>query len=161
MSAEEKSEQKVDKSYVMAGSLIGAGLGFISSSDAAKSAIKKAGQSEVAKSVGFQLRRTVQDLVIEQVSSNFKNSISSYLDSKGASIPDEILEKGKQSLLNKVQGSNAEQSSEDESAEQEDDQQESSSDEESEAQSKENQELNERMDRLEEMISKLVDSSDK
>lgn len=154
MGNEENSDQNSEKNYVLTGSLIGAGIGFLSSSQASKSLLKKVAQSEAAKTLAAEARNTVQDIVMEQVTSNFKNSISSYFDpnANSGSLPEKLMEAGKNSLMKGIGGDSSEEGSSNES---------SKDKEELEKMKKENEELNDRLDRMEEMLSKFVDSQNK
>lgn len=156
MANEEKSDQAAEKSYVLAGSLIGASIGFLSKNQASRSLLKKVGQSEAARTLASQARMTVQDIVMEQLTTNLKSSVTSYLDPRegAGSLPEKLMEAGKNSFMKSIgsDGSSSSSSSDSDSSEES---------EELERMKKENEELNDRLNRMEEMLSKFVDSQNK
>ncbi|WP_147804073.1 hypothetical protein [Alkalicoccus halolimnae] len=146
---ESKSEFTFDKNYVLAGSAIGAGIGYLSSSrnrTASGGVLKKVLQSEAARSLSFQIGRTVQDIVLDQVRSNLQEQVTSYLEPKqiGSVVSKKLIDAGKEKF-----SSGSKESKETSSA----------GSDELEKVKKENEELKERLEKMENMLNKLSDSS--
>jgi tetrahydromethanopterin S-methyltransferase subunit G len=145
---ESKSEFTFDRNYVIAGSAIGAGIGYLSSSrnrTASGGVLKKVLQSEAARSLSFQIGRTVQDIVLDQVRSNLQEQVTSYLEPKqiGSVVSKKLIDAGKEKFSG---GKDSNETS-------------SAGSDELEKVKKENDELKERLEKMENMLNKLSDSS--
>ncbi|WP_096155010.1 MULTISPECIES: GvpT/GvpP family gas vesicle accessory protein [Bacillus] len=147
MTVKEKEEQNEDKnnkddmnqSYNLAiiGGVVGAGIGLLSSPNTSKKVWKSLSESEVMKVFGNQLKRSAQEILAEQAQKSIKQFASGYV-SKNVS---ELLNPSKK-----------------EEKDESDDKNESS---EIQEMKQDNEKLNERLDKIESMLNKLVDSNSK
>lgn len=122
------------------GGVMGAGIGLLSSPGTSKKVMKSLGESEMVKIAGKELKRTAQEVITEQALNGLRQSATGYL-SKGVS-------KAPALLGGKMKGGSKKE--------------ENSADEEQSSQYEEikedNKNLNERLDRIESMLSNLVES---
>lgn len=119
------------------GGVMGAGIGLLSSPGTSKKMMKSLGESEFVRIAGQELRKTAQDLLKEQAVNGLKQTASGYL-SKGL-LPSFSLSKNNDT-------ENEKDSSEDEQLAQ------------YEEIKEDNKNLNDRLERIENMLSNLVES---
>ncbi|TDL31902.1 gas vesicle protein GvpP [Jeotgalibacillus sp. S-D1] len=141
-----KSEEKTgggsssSMNLAILGGVMGAGIGLLSSPGTSKKVLKSLGESEMMRIAGKELKRTAQEVITEQALNGLRQSATGYL-SKGAMKAPGLLGA-------KLKGdSNKEENSADE-------EQSSQYDEIKE----DNKNLNERLERIESMLSNLVES---
>ncbi|MDV2684668.1 GvpT/GvpP family gas vesicle accessory protein [Alkalihalophilus lindianensis] len=137
---DENTESKNDQSHSMnlaiIGGVVGAGIGLLSSPGTSKKVMKSLGESEVMRSAGKELKRTAQEIITEQALSSLRQTASGYMNGGGLLSPKK---------KNNEQEDSNESSNEDNSSEYEEIKE-------------DNKQLNDRLERIEEMLSNLVDS---
>ncbi|PYZ94626.1 gas vesicle protein GvpP [Salipaludibacillus keqinensis] len=160
---EEQQNEQSSLNYVLIGSALGAGAGLLSSSDKGKKVLRTVATSQVMKMVGSELTKSVQDMVTEQAVGSVKKSISSYIQKAENKIPLPIPNKVTEKLEEKIglnendEDEETTSEAEEEAAPTEEEYEESSSEDYDELK-EENKNLNERLDKIEEMLTKLADS---
>jgi gas vesicle protein len=148
---EEKNNQRETKdggrsamnvNYAIIGGVVGAGVGLLSHPGTGKKVVGSLGKSEVVRMAGNELRRSAQEFITEQALITLRQTATGYMSK---------YENGKLLPFNKKK--------EDETAEQEQEEASSSvQNDEIEEIKEENKNLNERLERIEEMLSSLVES---
>ncbi|MET3508044.1 GvpT/GvpP family gas vesicle accessory protein [Halalkalibacter oceani] len=148
MTTKEKSEQSTDKNnqtnslnLALIGGVVGAGIGLLSSPGTSKKVMKSLSESEVMRSAGKELKRTAQEIVMEQAINSFRQTASEYM-SGGGFLPKKRNEQ--------------QEDQQDKSKEEESSQEQSSS--EYDEIKEENKQLSDRLERIEEMLKNLVES---
>ncbi|SFE92634.1 YtxH domain-containing protein [Alteribacillus iranensis] len=74
------SEKGTLRNYVIAGSLVGGSIGYLSSGESGKKIVQKISESKAAQEAGIQLRQTVQEIAIEQLTNGLRTSINGYMN---------------------------------------------------------------------------------
>ncbi|WP_280768087.1 YtxH domain-containing protein [Salipaludibacillus daqingensis] len=169
MTTEEKNEQNGDTlNYLLIGSAVGAGVGLLSSSDKGKKVLKTLSTSQVAKMAGQELKKSFQDKITEQAVSSVKKSISTYMNKIEEKVPVPVPDKVTDKIDEKLgldQGTENEEEenesmNEEEEKETENEEEESNSTKSGEFDElkEENENLNDRLDKIEQMLTKLTES---
>jgi gas vesicle protein len=128
--------------YAIIGGVVGAGVGLLSHPGTGKKVVGSLGKSEVVRMAGNELRRSAQEFITEQALITLRQTATGYMSKyENGLLP-----------FNKKK--------EDETAEQDQQEETSSSvqNDEIEEIKEENKNLNERLERIEEMLSSLVES---
>ena len=129
----EKKEGEKGSNYSMnlaiIGGVVGAGIGLLANPETSKKVIKNLGESELVKTAGNEFKKTAQELLAGQAQSSVKQIASGYIS------------KFEEGLLNSKKSN-------------------SGSDKEGryEEVKQENKQLNERLDKIEQMLGNLVES---
>lgn len=142
MAVKEKKEQQEEKNdnsnysinLAIVGGVVGAGIGLLSSPGASKKIYKNISESEVVKVAGNQLRRSAQEMLAAQAQNGIKQLASGYMG------------KNVVSLLNPTKNNEKKDSKDGDFSSEFDEMKE------------ENKNINERLDKIESMLSELVDS---
>lgn len=137
----EKNNQTNSMNLALIGGVVGAGIGLLSSPGTSKKVMKSLSESEVMRSAGKELKRTAQEILMEQAINSFRQTASGYM-SGGGFLPKK---------RNEQQDQQQDKSKEEESS------QEQSSSEYDEIK-EENKQLSDRLERIEEMLNNLVES---
>lgn len=169
MTTEEKNEQNGNTlNYLLIGSVAGAGVGLLSSSDKGKKVLKTLSTSQVAKMAGQELKKSFQEKITGQAVSSVKKSISTYMnkieEKVPVPVPDKVTGKVDEKLgLN--QGTENEEEEKELMNEEEDNETENEEEESPSSESgefvelkEENENLNERLDKIEQMLTELTES---
>jgi gas vesicle protein len=128
--------------YAIIGGVVGAGVGLLSHPGTGKKVVGSLGKSEVVRMAGNELRRSAQEFITEQALITLRQTATGYMSKyENGLLP-----------FNKKK--------EDETAKQEQQEETSSSVQNNEIEEikEENKNLNERLERIEEMLSSLVES---
>ncbi|MEG9296214.1 GvpT/GvpP family gas vesicle accessory protein [Mangrovibacillus sp. Mu-81] len=125
--------------YAIIGGVVGAGVGLLSHPGTGKKLAGSLGKSEVMRIAGNELRRTAQEFITEQAMITLRQTATGYM----SKYEDGLLP------FTKKKEEEEEQQEESSSTQQND---------ELEEIKEENKNLNERLDRIEEMLSSLVES---
>ena len=128
-SQEKKKGSNYSMNFALIGGVVGAGIGLLANPDTSKKAIKKLGESDLMKVASEEFRKTAQELLAGQAQSSIKHLASGYMS------------KIEQGLLSPKKGngtSNAE------------------SDQGYREIKEENKQLNERLQKIEDMLNNLV-----
>lgn len=135
----ESTEESANGSmqYAIIGGVVGAGLGLLSNPGTTKKMAASLGKSELMKAATKELRRTAQEFVTEQAMISLRQTASGYFNKMDSGV----LSPLKNKLIDK-KDSGERESQHDEIKQIKAD----------------NQDLNERLERIEEMLNKLVDS---
>ncbi|RKL66286.1 hypothetical protein CR203_15435 [Salipaludibacillus neizhouensis] len=157
---DKQSEETQNKSlnYVLVGTAVGASAGLLSSSDKGRKVLMTMASSPAMKSVGQEFRNSIQDMITEQALSSVKSSLSSYLHKaeEKMPLPDKVTNKVEEKLaIDEGENSETSQTEEESSDEESSDTSESDGYEELK---EENKDLNGRLDKIEEMLTKLTES---
>ena len=149
MAVKEKNEQQEEKNeqqegnndqnnysinLAIVGGVVGAGIGLLSSPGTSKKLFKNISQSEVVKVAGNQLRRSAQEMLAAQAQSGIKQLASGYMGKNVASFLSPL--KTDESKKTKADDASSDL---DEIKE-------------------ENKSINNRLDKIENMLGELVDS---
>lgn len=139
---EQNQDEKQHNSlnYAILGGVVGAGIGLLSSPETSKKVINSLGQSEVVRVAGKELRRTAQEIITEQAMAALRQTATGYLDKGNLS-----------SLLapkKKKESSSENEKSEDKELDS------SQYDELKE----ENKNMNDQLQRIEEMLNQLIEA---
>ncbi|UAL46620.1 gas vesicle protein GvpP [Sutcliffiella horikoshii] len=137
----EKNEQQEEKNnngnysinLAIVGGVVGAGIGLLSSPGTSKKLYQNISQSEVVKVAGNQLRRSAQEMLAAQAQSGIKQLASGYMG------------KNVVSLLSPLKSDEKKKSKNDASSELDEIKE-------------ENKSINNRLDKIENMLGELVDS---
>jgi gas vesicle protein len=125
--------------YAIIGGVVGAGVGLLSHPETGKKVASGLGKSEVMRIAGNELRRTAQEFITEQAMVTLRQTAAGYMNKyENGILP-----------FNKKKEEAEDQQEETSSGQQNDDIEEIK---------EENKNLNERLDRIEEMLSSLVES---
>ncbi|MEC2074024.1 GvpT/GvpP family gas vesicle accessory protein [Alkalihalophilus marmarensis] len=143
----EKNNQTNSMNLALIGGVVGAGIGLLSSPGTSKKVMKSLSESEVMRSAGKELKRTAQEILTEQAINSFRQTASGYMSGGG------FLPKKK----NEQQDEDQDQDGQQNKSKEEDSSQEQSSSEYDEIK-EENKQLNDRLEKIEEMLNNLVES---
>ncbi|MFC0471385.1 GvpT/GvpP family gas vesicle accessory protein [Halalkalibacter kiskunsagensis] len=139
---EQNEERKDDNHHSMnlaiIGGVVGAGIGLLSSPGTSKKVIRNISESEVMRVAGRELKRAAQEILTEQAVNSIRQTASGYMNKSGG---------GLLSLKKKHDENDEEDHSSDEDP--------SSHYEEIK---EDNKQLNERLEKIENMLNKLADS---
>jgi gas vesicle protein len=148
---EEKSQQEeknqneggrgMNVNYAIIGGVVGAGVGLLSHPGTGKKLAGSLGKSEVVRIAGNELRRTAQEFITEQALITLRQTAAGYMGK---------YENGMLPFTKKKEEASAQEEQEDTSS--------SGQSDEIEEIKEENKNLNERLERIEEMLSSLVES---
>ncbi len=135
----ESTEENANGSmqYAIIGGVVGAGLGLLSNPGTTKKMAASLGKSELMKAATKELRRTAQEFVTEQAMISLRQTASGYFNKMDSGV----LSPLKNKLIDKKDSGEKE-----------------SQNDEIKQIKADNQDLNERLERIEEMLNKLVDS---
>ncbi|WP_347548463.1 GvpT/GvpP family gas vesicle accessory protein [Pseudalkalibacillus hwajinpoensis] len=133
------SGERPSVNFAIIGGVVGAGIGLLSSPGASKKVVESIGKSEAVRNAGQELRKSAQDFITEQALLTLRQTATGYMS------------KYEGRLLSPMKKNNEE-------TKQETEEPSSQSNEEIEEIKEENKNLNERLDRIENMLSSLVDS---
>ncbi|KMJ57761.1 gas vesicle protein GvpP [Bacillus sp. LL01] len=142
MAVKEKNEQQEEKNdngnhsvnLAIIGGVVGAGIGLLSSPGTSKKIYRNFSESEVVKVAGYQLRRSVQEMLAAQAQNGIKQLASGYMG------------KNVVSLLNPTKNNEKKDAKDGDTSSEFEDIKE------------ENKNINNRLDKIESMLSELVDS---
>ncbi|GAB1770087.1 GvpT/GvpP family gas vesicle accessory protein [Priestia megaterium] len=144
----QQQEEKTQNSLNLAilGGVVGAGIGLLSSPQTSKKVLSRLGQSEIVRATGQELRRNAQDILTQQAMGALRQTATGYLEKDNLS---KLLapKKKKEETSNEQGGSQEEVSA---SAEMETSQYEELKE--------ENKNMNDQLQRIEEMLNKLMDA---
>ncbi|OIU66354.1 GvpT/GvpP family gas vesicle accessory protein [Rossellomorea aquimaris] len=143
---EEKKSQNeggrgVNVNYAIIGGVVGAGVGLLSHPGTGKKLAGSLGKSEVVRMAGNELRRSAQEFITEQALITLRQTAAGYMGK---------YENGMLPFTKKKEEASAQEEQEDTSSSVQSD--------EIEEIKEENKNLNERLERIEEMLSSLVES---
>jgi gas vesicle protein len=143
---EEKKSQNeggrgMNVNYAIIGGVVGAGVGLLSHPGTGKKLAGSLGKSEVVRMAGNELRRTAQEFITEQALITLRQTAAGYMGK---------YENGMLPFTKKKEGASAQEEQEDTASSVQSD--------EIEEIKEENKNLNERLERIEEMLSSLVES---
>jgi gas vesicle protein len=141
----EKNNQTNSMNLALIGGVVGAGIGLLSSPGTSKKVMKSLSESEVMRSAGKEIKRTAQEILMEQAVNSFRQTASDYMNGGG------FLPKKRNEQQEDQEGEQQDESKEEESS-----QEQSSS--EYEEIKEDNKQLNDRLERIEEMLNNLVES---
>ncbi len=131
----------VNVNYAIIGGVVGAGVGLLSHPGTGKKLAGSLGKSEVVRMAGNELRRTAQEFITEQALITLRQTAAGYMGK---------YENGMLPFTKKKEEASAQEEQEDTSS--------SAQNDEIEEIKEENKNLNERLERIEEMLSSLVES---
>lgn len=135
---ENKDSTSYSMNLAIIGGVVGAGVGLLASPETGKKAIKNLGESEFVKTAGKEFKKTAQELLARQAEISLKQLAAGYVSKmdEGLLAPEKANEEsGRENSVN-------------------DESQSSKYDEIKE----ENKNLNDRLQRIEEMLNNLVNS---
>ncbi|WP_129710599.1 GvpT/GvpP family gas vesicle accessory protein [Priestia megaterium] len=144
----QQQEEKTQNSLNLAilGGVVGAGIGLLSSPQTSKKVLSRLGQSEIVRATGQELRRNAQDILTQQAMGALRQTATGYLEKDNLSKL--LAPKKKKEEASNEQGNAQEEVSE--SAEMETSQYEELKE--------ENKNMNDQLQRIEEMLNKLMDA---
>ncbi|MCM3252053.1 GvpT/GvpP family gas vesicle accessory protein [Priestia megaterium] len=144
----QQQEEKTQNSLNLAilGGVVGAGIGLLSSPQTSKKVLSRLGQSEIVRATGQELRRNAQDILTQQAMGALRQTATGYLEKDNLSKL--LAPKNKKEDASNEQGDSQEEVSE--SAEMETSQYEELKE--------ENKNMNDQLQRIEEMLNKLMDA---
>lgn len=144
----QQQEEKTQNSLNLAilGGVVGAGIGLLSSPQTSKKVLSRLGQSEIVRATGQELRRNAQDILTQQAMGALRQTATGYLEKDNLSKL--LAPKKKKEETSNEQGDSQEEVSE--SAEIETSQYEELKE--------ENKNMNDQLQRIEEMLNKLMDA---
>ncbi|MBM7693510.1 gas vesicle protein [Peribacillus deserti] len=135
---EKQTDEKKGANYsvnlAILGGVVGAGIGLLANPETSKKVMKNLGESELIKTAGKEFRKTAQELLAGQAQNSVKQLASGYISK---------IEEGLLSPKKGKGGTSGETSGESQSLEEI---------------KEENKNLNERLQKMEKMLSDLVDS---
>jgi gas vesicle protein len=131
----ENYEKNPSMNLVIIGGVVGAGVGYLSNPEMSKKVIKSVQQSEVMRVAGQEFRKSVQEILTEQALTNMRKVASGYISKYEGTL----------------QPSTKKKSNENEKVEED-------SNSKYEEIKEENKQLNDRLERIENMLSNLVES---
>ncbi|WP_409293094.1 GvpT/GvpP family gas vesicle accessory protein [Peribacillus sp. SCS-37] len=129
---QKKEGSNFSMNFALIGGVVGAGIGLLANPKTSKKVIKSLGESEFMKIAGDEFRKTAQELLADQAQNSVKQLASGYL----SKIEDNLLSPKKQK-----DGGNSSQDSK-----------------KYEEIKEENKHLNDRLERIEKMLSDLAGS---
>jgi gas vesicle protein len=142
---EKKSQNEAGRganvNYAIIGGVVGAGVGLLSHPGTGKKLAGSLGKSEVVRMAGNELRRTAQEFITEQALITLRQTATGYMNK---------YENGMLPFNKKKEEAAAQEEQEDTAS--------SAQSDEIEEIKEENKNLNERLERIEEMLSSLVES---
>ena len=127
---EKKKSTNYSMNFALIGGVVGAGIGLLANPDTSKKAMKKLGESELMKMASEEFRKTAQELLAGQAQSSIKHLASGYMS------------KIEQGLLSPKKGDDGVPNTENKQSYNEI--------------KEENKQLNERLEKIEEMLNNLV-----
>ena len=137
---QQETSERPSLNYAIIGGVVGAGVGLLSNPGTGKKVVESLGKSEAVRNAGQELRKSAQEFITEQALLTLRQTATGYMS------------KYEGRLLSPTKKSGGEQQkAKDEVAA-------TSSNEEIDEIKEENKQLNERLDRIENMLSSLVDS---
>ncbi|MCA0170422.1 GvpT/GvpP family gas vesicle accessory protein [Bacillus sp. RAR_GA_16] len=137
---QEETNERSSMNLAIIGGVVGAGVGLLSSPGTGKKVLDSIGKSEAVRNAGQELRRSAQEFITEQALITLRQTATGYMSKyEGRLLP------------GSKKGNSEQQQANDEVAA-------SSSNEEIDEIKEENKQLNQRLDRIENMLSSLVDS---
>ncbi|MED3897206.1 MULTISPECIES: GvpT/GvpP family gas vesicle accessory protein [Priestia] len=144
----QQQEEKTQNSLNLAilGGVVGAGIGLLSSPQTSKKVLSRLGQSEIVRATGQELRRNAQDILTQQAMGALRQTATGYLEKDNLSKL--LSPKKKKEETSNEQGNSQEEVSQ--SAEMETSQYEELKE--------ENKNMNDQLQRIEEMLNKLMDA---
>ncbi|MBX9986110.1 gas vesicle protein GvpP [Priestia sp. Y58] len=144
----QQQEEKTQNSLNLAilGGVVGAGIGLLSSPQTSKKVLSRLGQSEIIRATGQELRRNAQDILTQQAMGALRETATGYLEKDNLSKL--LAPKKKKEDTSNEQGDSQEEASK--SAEMETSQYEELKE--------ENKNMNDQLQRIEEMLNKLMDA---
>ncbi|MBX9967619.1 GvpT/GvpP family gas vesicle accessory protein [Priestia aryabhattai] len=144
----QQQEEKTQNSLNLAilGGVVGAGIGLLSSPQTSKKVLSRLGQSEIVRATGQELRRNAQDILTQQAMGALRQTATGYLEKDNLSKL--LAPKKKKEETSNEQGNSQEEVSQ--SAEMETSQYEELKE--------ENKNMNDQLQRIEEMLNKLMDA---
>ncbi|MGF9945431.1 GvpT/GvpP family gas vesicle accessory protein [Priestia megaterium] len=144
----QQQEEKTQNSLNLAilGGVVGAGIGLLSSPQTSKKVLSRLGQSEIVRATGQELRRNAQDILTQQAMGALRQTATGYLEKDNLSKL--LAPKKKKEDTSNEQGDSQEEVSQ--SAEMETSQYEELKE--------ENKNMNDQLQRIEEMLNKLMDA---
>ncbi|MED4389930.1 gas vesicle protein GvpP [Priestia aryabhattai] len=144
----QQQEEKTQNSLNLAilGGVVGAGIGLLSSPQTSKKVLSRLGQSEIVRATGQELRRNAQDILTQQAMGALRQTATGYLEKDNLSKL--LTPKKKKEETSNEQGDSQEEVSA--SAEMETSQYEELKE--------ENKNMNDQLQRIEEMLNKLMDA---
>lgn len=145
----EKNNQTNSMNLALIGGVVGAGIGLLSSPGTSKKVMKSLSESEVMRSAGKELKRTAQEILTEQAINSFRQTASGYMNGGG------FLPKKKNEQQDEEQDQDQDEQ-QNKSKEQDSSQEQLSS--EYDEIKEENKQLNDRLEKIEEMLNNLVES---
>ncbi|QWC22773.1 gas vesicle protein GvpP [Bacillus haikouensis] len=131
----------VNVNYALIGGVVGAGVGLLSHPGTGKKLAGSLGKSEVVRMAGNELRRTAQEFITEQALITLRQTAAGYMGK---------YENGMLPFTKKKEEASAQEEQEETSSSVQND--------EIEEIKEENKNLNEQLERIEEMLSSLVES---
>ncbi|MCM3020736.1 gas vesicle protein GvpP [Priestia megaterium] len=144
----QQQEEKTQNSLNLAilGGVVGAGIGLLSSPQTSKKVLSRLGQSEIVRATGQELRKNAQDILTQQAMGALRQTATGYLEKDNLSKL--LAPKKKKEETPNEQGDSQEEVSA--SAEMETSQYEELKE--------ENKNMNDQLQRIEEMLNKLMDA---
>ncbi|MER2141114.1 MAG: GvpT/GvpP family gas vesicle accessory protein [Priestia megaterium] len=144
----QQQEEKTQNSLNLAilGGVVGAGIGLLSSPQTSKKVLSRLGQSEIVRATGQELRRNAQDILTQQAMGALRQTATGYLEKDNLSKL--LAPKKKKEETSNEQGDSQEEVSA--STEMETSQYEELKE--------ENKNMNDQLQRIEEMLNKLMDA---
>ncbi|ALC86929.1 hypothetical protein AM499_14715 [Bacillus sp. FJAT-22090] len=127
---EKKKSTNYSMNFALIGGVVGVGIGLLANPDTSKKAMKKIGESELMKVANEEFRKTAQELLAGQAQSSIKHLASGYMS------------KIEQGLLSPKKGDDSVPNTENKQSYNEI--------------KEENKQLNERLEKIEEMLNNLV-----
>ncbi|WP_246231610.1 GvpT/GvpP family gas vesicle accessory protein [Sporosarcina jiandibaonis] len=128
--AQEKKGPNYSMNYALIGGVVGAGIGLLANPDTSKKAMKKLSESELVKVASEEFRKTAQELLAGQAQNSIKHLASGYMN------------KIEQGLLSPKKGDDSVPKPENQQSYNEI--------------KEENKQLNDRLEKIEEMLNDLV-----
>jgi Mg2+ and Co2+ transporter CorA len=131
----ENNDKNQSMNLVILGSVVGAGVGYLSNPEMSKKVIKTVQQSEVMREVGQEFRKTVQEILTEQALTSMRKVASGYINKyEGTLRPSTKKKFTETEKVEEESHSKYEEIKE------------------------ENKQLNDRLDRIEHLLSNLVET---
>ncbi|KKI91338.1 hypothetical protein WQ54_15450 [Bacillus sp. SA1-12] len=132
---QENNNKNRSMNLVILGGVVGAGVGYFSNPETSKKVIKTVQQSEVMRVAGQEFRKTVQEILTEQALTSMRKVASGYISKYEGTLRPSTKKK-----CNETEKGEEEYSSKYEEIKEE------------------NKQLNDRLDRIEHLLSDLVES---
>ncbi|WP_227937099.1 GvpT/GvpP family gas vesicle accessory protein [Alkalihalobacillus deserti] len=135
---ENSNESSNSMNLAIIGGIVGAGIGLLSSPGTSQRVMKSLSESEVMRVASKELKRTAQEILTEQAVNSIRQTASGYMNKSGGSL-----------LPNLKKNDDKEEKSDSDKDEQSSQYDEIKED---------NKNLNERLDKIEDVLNQLVDS---